>query len=241
MKNFKISQHFGGGAFFGLTPAFTLAEVLITLGIIGVVAAMTMPSLIQKHHQKQMEVQFKKAYSSLQQALYSIDPDMYATLSGSYGGETTEFFQDLYKKYKVVSDKNVSRMYYVNKKWDIKTYTKKSGSYNQCAQLPARINADGSAIGAMYNCFGNWIVIDTNGPKGKPNALGHDIFYFSMSNQGKLIPTGSPQYGHWEMRGNQNYCSKSSTNAQNGASCAYFAITNKCPDDDNKTYWECLP
>ena len=32
--------------------AFTLAEVLITLGIIGVVAAMTMPSLIQNYQEK---------------------------------------------------------------------------------------------------------------------------------------------------------------------------------------------
>lgn len=31
---------------------FTLAEVLITLGIIGVVAAMTLPVLIQKHKMK---------------------------------------------------------------------------------------------------------------------------------------------------------------------------------------------
>lgn len=34
--------------------AFTLAEVLITLGIIGVVAAMTMPSLIQKQKERNM-------------------------------------------------------------------------------------------------------------------------------------------------------------------------------------------
>lgn len=237
MKNLIISQKLGGGASLG----FTLAEVLITLGVIGVVAAMTMPSLMAKHHQKQMEAQFKKAYSSLQQALYSIDPDMYATLSSNAGNTNTEFFADLYSKYKVTSDKNVSKMYYVNKKWDIKTYTKKAGSYNQCAQLPSRINADGSAIGGMYNCFGNWIVIDTNGPKAKPNAMGHDIFYFSLSNQGRLIPIGSKNYGHWEMRGDATYCSRSSTNAQNGAGCSHFAVENTCPDDASKTYWECLP
>ena len=36
--------------------AFTLAEVLITLGIIGVVAAMTIPSLIQSYKEKQTVV-----------------------------------------------------------------------------------------------------------------------------------------------------------------------------------------
>lgn len=39
--------------------AFTLAEVLITLGIIGVVAAMTMPSLIQNKQKKELETAFK--------------------------------------------------------------------------------------------------------------------------------------------------------------------------------------
>ena len=49
--------------------AFTLAEVLITLGIIGVVAAMTMPVLIGNYQKKQTVTQLKKAYSVLNQAL----------------------------------------------------------------------------------------------------------------------------------------------------------------------------
>ena len=48
--------------------AFTLAEVLITLGIIGVVAAITLPSLIQRNIEKQRVAQLKKAYSELSQA-----------------------------------------------------------------------------------------------------------------------------------------------------------------------------
>ncbi|MBP3923664.1 type II secretion system protein [bacterium] len=48
--------------------AFTLAEVLITLGIIGIVAAMTLPSLVQKYKEKQRVTQLKKAYSVLNQA-----------------------------------------------------------------------------------------------------------------------------------------------------------------------------
>ena len=48
--------------------AFTLAEVLITLGIIGVVAALTLPSLIQRNIEKQRVAQLKKAYSELSQA-----------------------------------------------------------------------------------------------------------------------------------------------------------------------------
>lgn len=43
--------------------AFTLAEVLITLGIIGIVSAMTMPALIQKNQDKELISRAKKVYS----------------------------------------------------------------------------------------------------------------------------------------------------------------------------------
>ena len=49
--------------------AFTLAEVLITLGIIGIVAALTLPSVITKYQKKQTVAQLKKAYSTISQAL----------------------------------------------------------------------------------------------------------------------------------------------------------------------------
>ncbi len=42
--------------------AFTLAEVLITLGIIGVVAALTLPAIVQKNYEKETVARVKKAY-----------------------------------------------------------------------------------------------------------------------------------------------------------------------------------
>ena len=55
--------------------AFTLAEVLITLGIIGVVAAMTMPMLIAKHQKITTVAQLQKAYSTLSQAFTMAQKD----------------------------------------------------------------------------------------------------------------------------------------------------------------------
>lgn len=49
--------------------AFTLAEVLITLGIIGVVAAITIPGLITKYHKTVAESKLKKFYSTMNQAV----------------------------------------------------------------------------------------------------------------------------------------------------------------------------
>ncbi len=48
---------------------FTLAEVLITLGIIGVVAAMTIPTLISNTNGAQFKTAYKKALSTLNQAV----------------------------------------------------------------------------------------------------------------------------------------------------------------------------
>ena len=261
MKNTVMTRLFGGGASSlssirgigaGSEPfcaaerrtvksGFTLAEVLITLGIIGVVAAMTLPSIIQKKHKKDMEVAFKKAYGALETAVYSLSPDTYASYAGDVAGQSTVFFDDLMKKYKILKTGRWEQFYAKNNKIKIKTYTLNEGSQNNCVGLPKVIMTDGSAIQAIHNCFAQWIVIDTNGPKKGPNAYGHDIFNFTLSDKGRIIPVGSPKYGHWEMRGNNTYCSKNSTNKQNGASCAYFAVSNTCPDDETKTYWECLP
>lgn len=57
------------------TKAFTLAEVLITLGIIGIVAAMTLPSIIQKNHTVTTETRLKKFYSSINQAIKMAEAD----------------------------------------------------------------------------------------------------------------------------------------------------------------------
>ncbi len=52
-----------------MKKGFTLAEVLITLGIIGIVAAMTIPTLISKIQKQQIEAQLKENYSVIAQAM----------------------------------------------------------------------------------------------------------------------------------------------------------------------------
>ncbi|MCM1338385.1 MAG: type II secretion system GspH family protein [Muribaculaceae bacterium] len=54
---------------------FTLAEVLITLGIIGVVAAMSIPNLIATHKAKRLRTQFLKSYSTIQQVFKQMEAD----------------------------------------------------------------------------------------------------------------------------------------------------------------------
>ena len=55
-----------------ITKGFTLAEVLITLTIIGVVAAITIPSLIQNYQYRAWTAQLKKSYATLNQGFRRI-------------------------------------------------------------------------------------------------------------------------------------------------------------------------
>ena len=55
--------------------AFTLAEVLITLGIIGIVAALTMPILMQNYNKKVTETRLKKFYSTMNQTVERLKVD----------------------------------------------------------------------------------------------------------------------------------------------------------------------
>ena len=79
--------------------AFTLAEVLITLGIIGVVAAMTMPTTIAKFQHKALETAFKKTYSSLMQAMIYAEPELIFDITGGgVVGDNSEFYKKLWEK-----------------------------------------------------------------------------------------------------------------------------------------------
>lgn len=62
---------------FKFVCGFTMAEVLITLGITGIVAAMTLPAVINNSRNKQLEAGLKRSYSVISQAL-----DMYQAETG---------------------------------------------------------------------------------------------------------------------------------------------------------------
>lgn len=241
---------------------FTLAEVLITLGIIGVVAAMSMPALIQKNNAKALETAFKKSYSNLYNAYMMVIADevpvyvLNPTEARPDGDPdfNSQFAQAVYSKYKKI--KKVTDDEKKEYKKGAKNFTRKNTMGSpQCSQFMnsgnAFITPDGSAISILQNCSALWFTFDTNGIKKGPNALGHDIFIFVIPKDSKkLIPAYSESEVKCDENGNCSYnntaetsnkCSRTSKSDINGATCAIYAIQNKCPWDEKKTYWECLP
>ena len=79
--------------------AFTLAEILITLGIIGIIAAMTMPTLISNYKKKKNIVILQKAYSDIQRLFleFQSDTGCYDYLNDCFPNENQ--FRDEFAKY----------------------------------------------------------------------------------------------------------------------------------------------
>lgn len=203
---------------------FTLAEVLITLGIIGIVAAMTVPALITNTTDKTIGIALSKAVHDIESGLQNIihikneeDPsiqtldviddilttaDLFSTFSGATG--TVD-----------LQEANIS---YLN---NAKEYSGDSQLYAKYGIL--NINEDSLAhkfpkSNAIFlflntsitelNDYANIhngkinddvvvarIIIDVNGAEG-PNRLGKDIFLFGVENNGKLVPAGSAAYNN---------------------------------------------
>ena len=188
--------------------AFTLAEVLITLGIIGVVAAMTMPSLIQKHREKVTVTRLKKVYSTLSQALVAaINENGTPDLWDSYQYEDEEESEDTITRFAV---KNLVKQLKIAKDCG---YESKgcfvAGGYKNLAGSAERdfenlnnryyklVLADGTLLAiegygansvADDNRNYGEIWVDINGKAG-PNTSGKDLFLF-LYKKYKVVPYG---------------------------------------------------
>lgn len=227
--------------------AFTLAEVLITLGIIGVVAAMTIPALINKYQKVVLETSLKKQYSIMQQALQKMQAETGVTPNSKIYGRQT--FKEQYIKYfKVlvdcglgstdITDRVNASKYCASEQRKVDEggirYTQHYKTYNKSRYIdPSFINngqfvlSDG-AIVMIENWYVDtlYISVDVNGIAKSPNVWGEDLFTFQLMKDGKLLPMGMEGTDYLD----PNFCSKTSSNGYNGIGCTYRAL-------NDKTYW----
>ena len=194
--------------------AFTLAEVLITLGIIGVVAAMTMPSLITAKQEKATISTIKKNYSILANALLMAQNDngeLY-TWGITKDADGLNLVSSNLKPYlKIIEDCGVGEKSDCapgdNGKFKDLTGRKRTEDFSSSDYYSFRLN-DGTAVAIQLKTKAECIssesscmnfYIDTNGKK-YPNTLGKDIFYFAGYGNGKLRAAGidhSPSETGW--------------------------------------------
>ena len=167
--------------------AFTLAEVLITLGIIGVVAALTMPALIGHYKKVQTIAQLKKIYSALQQSI-ELSQTTYGDINNwDWNLSAKEFFKKyLSSNLKVIKYCETSDL----SCWNEEGINTLSGGKYEDSPLKnyweKLILSDGTFIGLQKQDNSHThISIDLNGKK-RPNTAGKDIFSLILTN-GELV------------------------------------------------------
>ena len=232
-NSLKPSHNHGLHLILSRLAAFTLAEVLITLGIIGVVAAMTMPSLVQNYKNKQTVAQLKKIYSVLSQATVMAESENgpisdWNMVDGSC--ESMDEIVSFYTPYlKTLKDCKQSEGC-----WATTTIKGLSGTTNRldefsgsfdCAKHSIALN-DGTYI--VFDIYGSFsdlgiendfpnsnnttmvFFVDLNGAK-NPNVVGKDIFTFALTKHG-IVPAG--------MNNNSAKCSRELKDWNSGIDCA---------------------
>ena len=242
----------GGGAPANNAPAgvlksfkaFTLAEVLITLGIIGVVAAMTLPTLISNARYKELETGLKRGYSLIGQALNMYQAETGERLTDENVG-SHELKPILLKYMKIAKDcgwgseGDVAVLEkgcvpnYVNA-GDTSKNSKIYKNFNGTNTIDLTYFDDGQFVlvdsslillenRAKVNVL--YISVDVNGYLKNPNRLGQDLFMFQINEKGTLLPMGVEGTNYYSET--DEYCSATSTNNMNGAGCTYKALTDK--------------
>lgn len=97
--------------------ALTLAETLITLGTIGIMAALTIPSLLTKYSQERTIIQLKKTYANLQQAVRMASEEYGDCEGWDYTLKQADFINKYFSPYIKVSPitlKNAYQFVYIS-------------------------------------------------------------------------------------------------------------------------------
>lgn len=220
-----------------MRKGFTLAEVLITLGIIGVVAAMTIPTLVSKSQQRQHVVAWRKAYSALAQGVRLMQadettPDDFVEINNQGGREfayatALSHYMKMGKichEGKAVEEGCIPQNYPI-KQLNGKKYLDNLGQFGGGATCTTIL--DGSLI-----CFDEIIVyVDVNGYT-KPNTAGKDIFaalvdfdnYTVNPAKGIAEGWGAADGIKHQLTSGDGTCKKE--NNDRGMGCSYYYLHN---------------
>lgn len=197
-------QNVGGGNLVAHNKGFTLAEVLVTLGIIGVVSAMTIPTLMQNHQRKTYVTQFHKVYNEIQQASLQYMSDHNALNLREAGlnsrAKVGEFFNNYFKVVNTCEEGDVrtpclaSEYRSIDGTSELKNFSGWGAAYCVTLASGASILLDHPALYTLtvngVNSYYGHVVIDVNGSAG-PNIGGRDVFRLEFYDDGSLDVLGA--------------------------------------------------
>ena len=208
---------------------FTLAEVLITLVIIGVVAALTIPNLVNKTNKEELRTGLLKAQTSLSGAL-----ERYYALNGEKlipANLSSRSLEPILKKYVLLSKdcgfanqhgSEVCAPVQDGLQNPYKTFSNGDNLYVPYLDDGQFIMNDGMTV-LIENHAYCFLSVDVNGYNKKPNRAGYDLFMFQINENGNLVPMGAE--GTVFYSASNQYCSASSSSPYNGYGCTAKALS----------------
>ncbi len=214
--------------------AFTLAETLIVMGIIGVVAALTLPNLNSSTGDKEKVAKVKKIYSNLNdavgraQAVYGPIDEWCSGYSGNCGQRGFERITEFMKVSKtcVVTDTNCS----------FNSLESADDSVHGVSRYYSALLADGTVIDVIGYRWNNEkifrIYIDIDGGNKGKNMGGYDWFKVFADKNGvytkpssAIFPAHAPQGSYWA-----DYAASWVINVGNMDYLKANITNGKCPD-----------
>jgi Tfp pilus assembly major pilin PilA len=214
---------------------FTLAEVLIIIGIIGVIAALTIPALKDEFRAREFHSRFVKTYSVLNQAIKLMKASGEGLSSSTVVDDLISHFSGI----RICPDDSTDTecvvpgnpCYYCNST-SLGKYIWIRGYFKNNVKHKIFYLPSGEFVYASATGYGNnneiafWI--DLNGLDNKPNRVGVDMFLFQVVD-GNLLPFGHPDVNIVEGNGldsANDVCIMSTQDAYQGG-LQYFRETLK--------------
>ena len=201
-----------------MKKGFTLAEVLITLGVIGVVAALTLPNLLQNHQKKVFVTQLQRTVNLISNSATQLMSDENApTLADTYLVAVNNDYKNaqgkfMNKYFKVARDCGTDNQqaclgetYYSLDRSDSTTIRALVWRDVYCVTVNTGATICMSTMwpdeiytweqnGKVETQIGHghaYVLVDVNGPSG-PNTNGRDLFQFELYSDGRMNNSYAP-------------------------------------------------
>ena len=196
--------------------AFTLAEVLITLGIIGIVAVMTIPTLIKKYEKNQTVTLLKRTYSDINNAIKMGEVQYGDMETWDYSVSNKDYFEKYLSSFIKIAETNLKdyqkeiTYYQISGKPETELLAFRSNNNSKVITLTSGVQLILSKNPGSKTSKGKEVFIDLNGPA-KPNTFGKDLFLLIVNKTQKRAV-----FHEWDDGG--SYQNKNRNNLMNGPS-----------------------
>lgn len=235
--------------------AFTLAEVLITLGIIGVVAAMTLPSVINNYKIKQLRTAFMRSSSVIQNAAnltasefgYGSFKELSSSMCGTVSkGDSAACKTSNQQNFVAINDFFISQLDIVKKYTYLNILSLRLNVKNYSGQYDFNYSTLYGISSGSSGGNGNLYLLKDN------SAISGMIFYYHEPSDGISLTfdtngphKGPNRYGYDIFLYNTGtwykLCSRDQNGQHyNGRGCYDYALKDVNPDDNTKGYWDSL-